>query len=91
MREQGAQPRVTVSQLRDYLASLPDELPVAVQGYEGGITVAHVYLRVVETKRNPDHDSYIGELEEVCPDSDAHDDLPPGPQVLLIARWSDDT
>lgn len=84
-----------MQELRQRLAALPGDMPVAVNGYEGGVTVDHVHVRVVYTARRQMRDPMVGELEERAPAGITDVDLeglPDGPTVVLFARaphWSE--
>lgn len=86
---------VTVRELKRCLAALPDDMLVAVNGYEGGVTVDSVNVRVVCTAQRQARDPMVGELEERAPHGIVDVDLeglPDGPTVLLLARaahWSE--
>lgn len=83
---------MTVAELRRLLADLPDDMPIAVEEYEGGITAESVHPRVVSTKVG--HKSpMVGELEEFNDfDRGWDNDLshrPDGPKVFLLSRRSE--
>lgn len=86
---------MTVTELIRWLQAVPGDMPVAVQGYEGGVTVADVRVRVVRTADPSRPPGIVGELEERAPAGTADpdlEDLPDGPVVMLVARephWSE--
>ena len=79
---------LTVGELRAILAALPDDMPVAVDAYEEGLTIEAVHVRTCATrwKAPPIHRSQ-GELFDVA---EANRDWPDGPTVLVISRHDED-
>lgn len=72
---------MNVRELRAALDEYPDDLPIAVDGYEGGFT-ENVHLRQVDVRPNVHTEWYYGEHEEV------NSDTPPEGHrtLLLLAR-----
>ena len=70
-----------VKELIEKLQTLDQELPVMVDGYEGGITEKNVYIRVVSVTKNDNEGlNYYGEHEEDWIAKEPHD------LALLISR-----
>ncbi len=82
---------MTVAELRALLADLPGDMPVAVDGYEAGLTVEAVFPRVVGTRHNPrgPRARYEGELCERDGPLTGRT-WPEGPSVFLLSRHDED-
>lgn len=68
---------MTVGELKEALAGVPDELMVVTHGYEGGLTANVVGPRRLRVTHNPGGE-YCGELTESI--------LPERREALLIGR-----
>lgn len=81
---------MTLAELREALAGLPGELPVAVEADEGGVTVVGVSARVARTRQRPPADiaEGVGELEEQGRGGWEPETWYEGPRVLLVSRYA---
>jgi len=77
---------MTIRELKKRIADLPDDMPVAVDGYEDGITVQHVGAGVIDTVDEGPQPSYYGELFEATWSRPIKEGRKSGPRVFLLSR-----
>lgn len=69
-----------VKELIQELQKYDQEIPVMVDGYEGGITEKGVLVKLVSVNRNKNKEDYYGEHEEDDKAQTPHD------EAVLISR-----